>query len=131
MILDYYIKIYKRVKSRNDYNEQVESLELYIGLPATVNYRGGREGTYARQVVATGDVSFGTRFYPGIDETMVIEFAGKMYEINNIEPVGRRSWLIMHSRTSDNVQVPQLTVDSDTDTDTTVHPDTDTDTDQT
>lgn len=109
MNFDQYIQIYKRDRTRNDYNEWVESLALLVSVPANVNYKGGREGMYARQVVATGEVTFGIRFYPGIDETMVVKYNDRMHEIRNIEPVGRREKLLLHTRYSDNASLPNVT----------------------
>lgn len=106
MNLDQYIQIYKRDRTRNSYNEWVESLTLLVSVPANVNYKGGREGMYAKQVVATGDVTFGIRFYPGIDETMMIVYNNRVHEIKNIEPVGRRSFLLLHTNYSDNTSLP-------------------------
>ena len=102
MNLDHYIYIRQRVQTRNSYNELVESFTPLIGLPANVNYKGGREGYYASQVVATGEVVFTIRYYPGIDETMHILFEGTPYEITHVEPVGRKHWLRLHANKSDN-----------------------------
>lgn len=102
MNLDHYIKILKRVQVRNTYNELVESYSPLLGLPANVNYKGGREGYYSNQVVATGDVTFTIRYYPLIDETMKVEFEGVEHDIINVEPVGRKHWLRLHTKKSDN-----------------------------
>lgn len=106
MILDRHIKVYKRTTSRNEYNEKVETLVLHLSLPAGVNYRGGREGFYAKQVVATGDVTFTVRWLADIDETMMVVFDGKVHEITHIEPVGRQHTLLIHTKTTDNKTPP-------------------------
>lgn len=115
MTLDRQIKVYKRETTRNEYNEKVETLVLFATLFANVNYRGGREGFYARQVIATGDVTFTIRHYAGLDETMVILFDGKMHEINYIEPIGRMHWLAMHTKSADNAPLPPIVEEDDDD----------------
>ena len=116
MITDKLIEVYKRDSIRNEYNEKVETLVHHASLYANVNYRGGREGFYAKQVVATGDVTFTVRHYPGLDETMVIKYEGKMHEINYIEPIGRQHWLALHTKSADNAPLPPI-VEGDDETD--------------
>ncbi len=107
MILDKHIEVYKRDTTRNEYNEKVEILDHHLSLPAAVNYRGGREGFYARQVVATGEVTFTVRWIEGLDTTMMIVFDGKVHEITYIEPVGRMHTLLIHTKTVDNKKPPE------------------------
>lgn len=106
MNLDRYIRIWAESTTRNEYNEPVKTWALFQAMRAAVNYRGGREGYYARQVVATGDVYFTIRFLTGIDEKMFIEYNGRMYDIKHIEEVGRRQWLGITAKMSDNMEVP-------------------------
>ncbi len=117
MNMDRHIEVYRRDSIRNEYNEKVETLVFHASLYANVNYRGGREGFYARQVVATGDVTFTVRYLPGLNETMVIKFDGKMHEITYIEPIGRRHWLALHTKSADNAPLPPIIDDDDDDDD--------------
>lgn len=113
MNMDRHIEVYRRDSFRNEYNEKVETLVFHASLYANVNYRGGREGFYARQVVATGDVTFTVRHFPGLDETMVVKFDGKMHEITYIEPIGRQHWLALHTKSADNAPLPPIIDDLD------------------
>ncbi len=102
MSFDKIIEVYQRTSTRNEYNEEVQTLAHFASLYAAVNYHGGREGFYARQVVATKDVAFKTRYHPGLNETMVVKFEGSMYQIEYIEPRGRQSQMIIHTKSADN-----------------------------
>jgi len=69
---------------------------------AAVNYRGGREGFYARQVAATGDVVFKTRYDASISETMLIIYNSRKYNIRHIAEVGRMDMLEITATMYDN-----------------------------
>ncbi len=105
-MLDRQIHIYNYTEVRNDYGEVRGTLTKFTTLMASVNYRGGREGFYARQVVATGNIVFKIRHYPGIKETMYIEYNGKMYDIRHIAEDGRRRFLEITAEMHDNMSVP-------------------------
>lgn len=106
MMLDRQIHIYNYTEVRNTYGEVRGKLTKFATLMANVNYRGGREGFYARQVVATENIVFKIRYYPGIKETMFIEYSGKMYDIRHIAENGRNRFLEITAEMHDNMSVP-------------------------
>ena len=107
MSLDRYIRFWQESTTRNEYNEPVKTLSLFQGMRASVNYKGGREGYYGRQVVATGDVFFTVRYFPGINERMFIEYGDRMYDIKHIEEIGRMQFLGITAKMTDNMDVPE------------------------
>lgn len=108
MILDNLISIYKPVATTNDYNEAIDGLQLIVEVRSNLNHRGGREGFYAKQVVASTDKVFTIRYYPGIDEKCWIKHDGRDYNIKVIEPIGRRQWLSITAVFVDGAQVPAI-----------------------
>ena len=103
---DKLITIYNREESTNDYGEKALPFKHFAMLLASVNYKGGREGFYARQVVATGDVVFKIRWYPGITESMFIEYNNRMYDIRHIAETGRNEELEITATGIDNMKTP-------------------------
>jgi len=120
MSFDRIIEVYERTSTRNEYNEQVDTLSHFASLYASVNYHGGREGFYARQVVASKDVAFKVRYYPGLTSTMVVKFEGAIHQIEYIEPRGRQNELVIHTKFADNypgIPDPDESNDDSDDTD--------------
>jgi SPP1 family predicted phage head-tail adaptor len=105
---DRQIIIYKHQETTNAYHEKEKSFVKLVTLRAAVNYRGGREGFYARQVVASGEVVFIIRHYPGIDEKMFIAYNDRMYNIKHIAEAGRREKLEITATMHDNMKVPEI-----------------------
>ncbi len=109
MVFDKKILIYNYTLSKNTYGETEGALVLHTWTFAKVNYKGGREGFYARQVVATGNVVFKMRYIPGITEKMFIEYNEKMYNIRHIAEDGRKRFLEITAEMHDNMSVPAET----------------------
>jgi SPP1 family predicted phage head-tail adaptor len=106
---DRQVIIYRHQVTKNNYQENEKTLVKLVTLRAAVNYRGGREGFYARQTVATGEIVFIIRHYPGIDEKMFIAYNGRMYNIKHIAEAGRREKLEITATMHDNMKVPDAT----------------------
>lgn len=102
MTLNSKIEIQRPVKLRNAYGEANAGWETFALLWADVNYKGGREGYYARQVVATGEVVFKIRYTSGISPAMRILYDGKVYDITAVAEVGRRYMLELVTKQRDN-----------------------------
>lgn len=102
MNFDRRIDILHAVETVSAYGEKAESFVLLKALWANVNHKGGREGFYARQVVASGEVVFKIRYTTGITEKMLINHDGKTYDITAIAEVGRRQYLEISSTARDN-----------------------------
>jgi len=116
MNFDKIIEVYQRTSTRNVYNEEVQTLSHFASLYASVNHHGGREGFYARQVVASQDIAFRVRYYPGLDATMVVKFEGMMHEVEYIEPRGRQNEMIIHTKSADNAPgLPEADESDDSD----------------
>jgi SPP1 family predicted phage head-tail adaptor len=96
------IEIQHLVGSRNGYGENVQEWKQFCKMWASVNHKGGREGFYARQVVAEGVVVFKMRYRDDIRETMRIVHNERIYNINAIAEVGRKDWLEITAKMHDN-----------------------------
>lgn len=96
------IRFVTQVKTKNSHGEESVVLTYSADAWATVNFKGGREGFYARQVVATGDIVFKLRYQSGIDETMLISYNGKLYDIKHIAEEGRMFELHITATFADN-----------------------------
>jgi SPP1 family predicted phage head-tail adaptor len=94
------IKSQKLTKGTN--GEESIAWDSFAFAWANVNYKGGREGFYARQVVATGDVVFKIRHIAGVKETMQIWYDGRKYDINHIAKSGRMEILEITATMHDN-----------------------------
>ncbi len=102
MNYDRRIDILQPVTTTDSYGQPVESFELLKAVWANVNHKGGREGFYARQVVATGEVVFKIRYTTGITEKMLINHDSKTYDIAAIAETGRRNGLEITAVARDN-----------------------------
>lgn len=108
MYYDRVITIFHYTQSRNAHGEVNDVLVPFLtNVRANVNYRGGRTGFYARQVVATGDVTFTIRYLGGVNETMYIAYNGRMYQVRHIEELGRKEKVAITATMHDNMQIPQ------------------------
>ena len=102
MELDRKITIEHPVRTANSYGEPVEVWEAFAVLWANVNHKGGREGFYARQVIAQGDVVFKVRYTAGVTPLMRVKYDGQIYNIIAVAEVGRKAFLEISSRCADN-----------------------------
>jgi SPP1 family predicted phage head-tail adaptor len=102
MNLDRKIEIQSITPVKNNFGEEAITWTHFAYAWASVNYKGGREGFYARQVVATGEVVFKIRYIAGITETMKIIYDGKKFDIRNIAESGRRDMLEITATSHDN-----------------------------
>lgn len=102
MNYDRRINILQAVTVTNEFGERAETYQLLKAVWANVNHKGGREGFYARQVVASGEVVFKIRYTTGINETMLINHDDKTYDITAIAEVGRRAGLEIVAVARDN-----------------------------
>jgi SPP1 family predicted phage head-tail adaptor len=102
MNLDRKIVIERPILTRNDYGESEEGWTTFAIIWANINYKGGREGFYARQVVATGDVVFKIRYTAGITPKMRILFNNTVYNIIAISETGRNHFMEITAKSHDN-----------------------------
>ena len=102
MNLDRIITIEMPVKVKNSYGEESITWSIYAVLWANVNYKGGREGFYARQVVAVGDVVFKVRYTSGITPAMRILFDNNTYDIIATNEIDRKQFLEITTKSHDN-----------------------------
>jgi len=102
MNLDRKIEIQQPVKVRNAHGELSTTWETFAFLWANVNHKGGREGFYAKQVVATGEMVFKIRYTSSVNERMRIIHDGKTYNIIAIAEAGRRQWTEITAKMHDN-----------------------------
>lgn len=100
MNFDQKIEIQRQALTKNNFGEEAIAYTHFASAWAAVNYKGGREGFYASQVVATGEVVFKIRYIASLSETMRIVYKGRNYNISHIVEVGRNDILeitaIMH-----------------------------------
>ena len=102
MNMDRKIVIERPILKRNTYGESEEGWTTFAIVWANINYKGGREGFYARQVVATGDVVFKIRYTSGITPKMRILFNDLDYNISAISEAGRNQWMEITAKSHDN-----------------------------
>jgi len=102
MILDRKIQILKQTLTKNNFGEERITWTHFAWAWANVNYKGGREGFYARQVVATGDVVFKIRYIKSMSETMQIFYQNRKYDIQHIAENGRNDMLEITATMHDN-----------------------------
>ena len=79
------IKIVKLVTTVNDNGFEVETYEIYKTLWAKVINLHGKEYFEAAAIQKEKTVKFLFRAVKGINETMKIDFDGKLYDINFID----------------------------------------------
>lgn len=88
------IEIYKRVLSKNEYGENIETFVIYKSLKAKLVFKGGNENTIHNQLTPVLNVRFKIRYRRDIDETMFIKYRNDMYDIRYIEPIKRKDLYI-------------------------------------
>ena len=81
------IKIVKPVIQINDNGFEVETYETYKTLWAKVTNLHGKEYFEAATIQKEKTVKFIFRAIAGIDETMKIDFGGKLYDITFIDNI--------------------------------------------
>jgi SPP1 family predicted phage head-tail adaptor len=101
-MFDSKIEILKQQTTKNSLGEESIAWVNHKYAWANVNYKGGREGFYARQVVATGDVVFKIRYDSTILETMKIVYNNRNYDIRHIAENGRMNTLEITATMHDN-----------------------------
>jgi SPP1 family predicted phage head-tail adaptor len=102
MNFDELIDIQQPIESRNGVGEMAVTWQTYKKVWAALNFKGGREGFYARQVVATGDVVFKIRAIPGITAKMRILHDQKVYDIQHLAGGLRSGILEITAKSHDN-----------------------------
>jgi len=81
------INIYTYSQVTNELGEKVKSKVLFKTVRAERKNKGGKEIEVNEQLTPIQTVQFNIRFDDSIDETMVIEYLGKYYNIRYIEPI--------------------------------------------
>ena len=64
---------------------------------AAYNYKSGRETFEANQETAVRMVTWTIRYLPDIDETCRIKHGSDIYDIVNVEELGRKRYLRLHA----------------------------------
>ena len=78
-----WIQIKKRTKSKNELGIVEETFTTFK--TTKVNYRTSRENDVNSQLLPSSVIQFKIRYYTDIDETMLVLFMGKLYDIRAIE----------------------------------------------
>ena len=80
-LLRYSISIYSLEKAKDELGSTVTNRVLYKTVRAERKIVNGSESEKDSQLTAIQQVVFRLRYDSGIDETMVVEFEGKFYNI--------------------------------------------------
>lgn len=102
MNYDRKITIEQPIRIKDGFGAEVESWDAFAVVWANVNHKGGREGFYARQIVAEGIVVFKIRYTSGVTPLMRVNYDGVIYNITAVAEGGRREYLEIVTRTHDN-----------------------------
>jgi len=93
-----WIQIKKRTKSKNELGIVEETFFVYKTTKAKVNYRTSREGEINNQLFPNTVIQFKIRYNTDIDETMLISFMDRLYDIRAIEHNLRKDTFITVER---------------------------------
>lgn len=91
--LDERVDIYTYTTSPNGYGEAVRTYTSLISCWAKVTVESGSESRQAEQELATRNVKFIVRYYPGINEKCRVTYDSENYDITNVTPIGRNNYL--------------------------------------
>jgi SPP1 family predicted phage head-tail adaptor len=80
-----WIQIKKRTKAKNEFGIVEEVFTTYKTTKAKVNYRTSRENDVNNQLLPNTVIQFKIRYNTDIDETMLVYFMDKLYDIRAIE----------------------------------------------
>ena len=96
------IKIYTVTKTVNTLGEPVKSNVLLKSTRADVQWDSGDEKEQNSQLTPIQTITFNIRFDLSIDETMVIEFRGCLYDIRFISHILREKTIIKTTKRKQN-----------------------------
>lgn len=89
------IIIKNSIITRDDYGENVRTFSTFKKVKAGVDFRSGKEIQIDSQLTAVKVIKFTMRYLPSLDESMLIEYDGELYDIRSIEHYGS-----MHRKTT-------------------------------
>lgn len=69
--------------------------DMYI-LRAAYNYRSGGERFEGDQETAIRTVTWTIRYISGVDEMWRVEYGDELYDIVNVELMGRKRYMVLH-----------------------------------
>ena len=92
------ITINRKVETRDSFGASKKTLEPFKTLKAQVIYKSGYEAEFSDQLKAINTIMFVVRYTKEIDETMVIDYEGQLYDIRFISHDGRTSTTMQAER---------------------------------
>jgi SPP1 family predicted phage head-tail adaptor len=98
--LDRRIVIEQYTTTTDAYGQRVESWTTFATVWAKIMYEGGGEDFEAEQKTANRIVKFLIR-YASVTEKMRVSYASAYYDIENIEEVGRKNYLVLRCKKND------------------------------
>jgi SPP1 family predicted phage head-tail adaptor len=97
------IKLFAITKEINNLGEPVKSNVFVKNIRSEVKYDSGQEKESDGQLTAQQIITFNMRYDSTIDETMLIEFRGNMYDIRYISHVLKYETILKTTKRKNNV----------------------------
>ena len=91
--MDNKVTIFSRVETQNDYGELILTDSMKASVWANVVPIGGKETWMAQQIVPEAKFKMLIRYRDDLDETDMVLFQGKEYDIAYIAQIGRKEGL--------------------------------------
>jgi SPP1 family predicted phage head-tail adaptor len=91
--MDNKVTIFSRVETQNEYGELILTDSMKASVWANVVPIGGKETWMAQQIVPEAKFKMLIRYRDDLDETDMVLFQGKEYDIAYIAQIGRKEGL--------------------------------------